>query len=70
MYRYILYDEHIPDITKRPTLFEMSWPHHKDCDKDDSPKGIWNCSELSETYFRLNKVYHFTKGYMDKHKNT
>ena len=46
----------------------MSWPHHKDCDKDDSPKGIWNCSELAETYFRLNKYYNFAKDYKDKHK--
>ena len=31
IYRHILHDEVVPNINKRPTLFEMSWHHHKSC---------------------------------------
>ena len=64
IYRHILYDEVVPDINQRPTLFEMSWHHQEHCNDTDYPKGTWNCTETAKTFIKLNKIYDFYNVHM------
>ena len=64
IYRHILYDEVIPHINDRPTLFEMSWRHQDFCNDTKYPKGIWNCTETAKTFDKLNNIYDFYNVHM------
>ena len=59
IYRHILYDEVVPDLNKRPSLFDMSWWHNKKCKLLNSLSGTFNCSQNAERFIQLNQTFHF-----------
>ena len=59
IYRHILYDEAVPDLTKRPSLFDMSWWHFKHCKDRSYPLGTFNCSQNAERFIQLNQTFNF-----------
>ena len=61
IYRHILYNEFMPNLKLRPSLFEMSWWHFKKC-QAGFPPGTWNCAEDAKRFLELNKTYHFHPG--------
>ena len=60
IYRHLLNDDVIPDINKRPSLFEMSWWQQKNC--KTFPKGTWDCAAQKTRFSELNQTYHFHPG--------
>ncbi len=61
MYRDILLDERTPGLDRRPSLFEMSYWHHKHCRNKQYPPGTWDCDAIAEKYVQLNRTYNFDK---------
>ena len=62
IYRHILFDEMIPDLNKRPSLFDMSWWHFQHCKDRNYPNGTFKCTENGESFLILNQTYHFHPG--------
>ena len=54
-----MYDQDVSNISKRPTLFDMSWWQFQHCMEKEYSQGPWNCTEQAEKFLKLNQTHDF-----------